>query len=278
MSIEGALPALATILTNGTDLTAHGTPPESFSELPVAVMEWQSGIFRHAAGDLTNDLLTAVIAVYGNRQVLPVASAAMRPFIESIQAAIEADSDVTSQALMVEELRMGEGGLGEMVYGGQLYYGFVLEANIRFKETSTFALSDRPASPSLANTLPALATILEAGTGAKAHSVPSESISEFPSFVMEWMTGGRMFREVETAIPEDLATAAVGLYVNRQALPGASAVARPYLTSVGDAIWGNANLNGEVRYVPEIRFTGPGGLEYGIDTHLGIVFEVDVRF
>jgi hypothetical protein len=278
MSIENALPALADILTANTDLTAYGTPPESFSELPVALLEWREGVFRHAAGDLTNDLLTAIIAVYGNRQVLPVASAATSPLITAIRDAIWDNSDLDAEALMVEELRMGEGGVGEMVYGGQTYYGFVLEADIRFKESSTFALTDRPASPSLANALSALASILEAQTGAKAHANPPESISEFPSFVLEWMTGGRLYRETETALDEDLVTAAAGLYVNRQVLPSASAVARPFLTSVRDAVWGNANLNGEVRWVPEIRFTGPGALEYGIDTHLGVVFEMDVKF
>jgi hypothetical protein len=130
----------------------------------------------------------------------------------------------------------------------------------------------------IATALTQMASILEANTDAvKAHANPPESLSEFPCFVLEWVRGDLgMTSASDTS--NNLLTAVVALYANRQVLATSSAVARPFITSVFEALAGNASLNGAALVVEDIRFEGPGGLDYGGQQYFGIRFEVDVRF
>jgi hypothetical protein len=128
-----------------------------------------------------------------------------------------------------------------------------------------------------------LASILEANTSAKkAHINPPESIQEMPVFVLEWISGILGMATAGT-LTNELCTALAALYINRQVLPVASAAARLFIDEVRDALNGNASLNGTCVGVEEIRFTGPGAIDYtsssGITNwHYGIRFEIDIRF
>lgn len=129
---------------------------------------------------------------------------------------------------------------------------------------------------SIENALTEMASILEAATTAKAYAEPPESLPRFPVYVLEW-TGGEM-TNAAAALTNDLLTAVVALYTNRQVLPTASAAARPFIEDTRDALWGNASLNGECLTIEAIRFDGPGGMDYNDNQFYGIRFEVDVRF
>jgi hypothetical protein len=123
-----------------------------------------------------------------------------------------------------------------------------------------------------------MATILEANTDvARAYANPPESLPEFPCYVIEWLRGD-MGMASASDTGNYLLTAVVALYVNRQVLATSSAGARPFITSVFEALAGNASLNGAALVVEDVRFEGPGGLDYAGNQYFGIRFEVDIRF
>jgi hypothetical protein len=128
-----------------------------------------------------------------------------------------------------------------------------------------------------------LASILEDNTSAiKAHIYPPESIQEMPAFVLEW-TRGILGMATAGTLTNELCTALAVLYINRQVLPVASTAARPFIDEVRDALNGNASLNSTCVSVEEVRFEGPGAIDYtsssGITNwHYGIRFEIDIRF
>jgi hypothetical protein len=140
MTITTALTQMASILEANTDAKAFVNPPESIgNEMPCFVLEWMAGTLQLAtAGDLSNDLLTAVVALYTNRQVLPAASAAARPYIISVRNALTGNASLNSSALVVEQIRFE--GPGGMDYGEQVYMGIRFEVDVRFKSAVTFAL------------------------------------------------------------------------------------------------------------------------------------------
>ena len=128
-----------------------------------------------------------------------------------------------------------------------------------------------------------LASILEDNTSAtKAHVYPPESLGELPCFVLEWMRGTLGMATAST-LTHELCTAIAVLYINRQVLPVASTTARPFIDEVRDALNGNASLNSTCVCVEEIRFEGPGAIDYtsssGVTNwYYGIRFEIDIRF
>ena len=140
MTITTALTQMASILETNTDaVRAYANPPESLSEFPCFVIEWQEGDLTLAtAGDLSNDLLTATVALYTNRQVLPIASSAARPFIVAVRDTLTGNASLNSTALSVETIRFT--GPGALEYGDQTYMGIRFEVDVRFKNAVTFAL------------------------------------------------------------------------------------------------------------------------------------------
>ncbi len=132
---------------------------------------------------------------------------------------------------------------------------------------------------SAATALAQIQSILETSlTAVKVHEYPPESLSTFPSLVLEW-TGGSVGLAEGGSYTSETATLLCALYINRQVLYNASEVARPYIDSVRDALAANAPLLTPCgASVETIRWQGPGGLTYNRNEYYGIRFELDVRF
>jgi hypothetical protein len=135
-----ALTEMASILVSETSVNkAHEYPPETISETPCFVLEWLSGTLgMAAAGSPTNEVCTALVALYVNRQVVFEASEKARPYIDEVRDALNGNASLNSTCVSVEEIRFL--GPGVMDYGDQLHYGIRFEVDIRFKDTTTWAL------------------------------------------------------------------------------------------------------------------------------------------
>lgn len=140
MTIATALTQMASILETNTDaVRAYANPPESLAEFPCFVLEWLRGdLGMAAAGDTSQQLLTAVVALYANRQVLATSSAVARPFITSVFEALVGNATLNGAALVVEDIRFE--GPGQIDYAGQQYFGIRFEVDVLFKDDTTFAL------------------------------------------------------------------------------------------------------------------------------------------
>jgi len=140
-----ALTQLASILEDNTSATkAHEYPPESIAEMPCFVLEWISGDLGMAtAGTLTNELCTVLAVLYLNRQVLPVASTAARPYIDEVRDALNGNASLNSTCVSVEAIRFsGPGAIDYTSSAGIVhwFYGIRFEIDIRFKDNTTWAL------------------------------------------------------------------------------------------------------------------------------------------
>lgn len=69
------------------------------------------------------------------------------------------------------------------------------------------------------------------------------------------------------------------LYVAPQVLPEANGLAVPFIRKIRDQLAGHVQLNGTVNYIlPGSPFyQGPGGIQYGDKTHVGVIFRVRVK-
>lgn len=131
---------------------------------------------------------------------------------------------------------------------------------------------------SVATALAQIITILETTSAEAVHEYPPESLSVFPSFVLEW-TGGTVGLAEGGSYTSEVATLLCALYINRQVVYNASETARPYIDEVRDAFAANAPLLTPCgASVETIRWQGPGVLTYNRNEYYGIRFELDIRF
>jgi len=122
-----------------------------------------------------------------------------------------------------------------------------------------------------------MATILTANTDATAYATPPESLPDVPCFVLEWLNGTMTMATV-ASLSQDTLTCLAALYTSRVVLPAASSSARYYIADVRDALYGNVTLSSTSFTITEIRFTGPGGVDYNGQQYYGIRFEIDILF
>lgn len=122
-----------------------------------------------------------------------------------------------------------------------------------------------------------LATILTANTSATAYATPPNSLPDLPCFVLEWQTGTMTMAAI-ASLSQDTLTCIAALYTSEAVLPAAASSARYYIADVRDAVYGNVSLNSTSFTVTEIRFTGPGGMDYNGLQYYGIRFEIDIMF
>ena len=132
---------------------------------------------------------------------------------------------------------------------------------------------------SAATALAQIQSILETNlTAVKVHQFPPESLSTFPSMVLEW-TGGSTGLAEGGSYTNRTATLLAALYINRQVIMNASETVRPYIDSFESAIADNAPLITPCgASVETLRWQGPGLLTYNRNEYYGIRFEMDVRF
>jgi hypothetical protein len=71
------------------------------------------------------------------------------------------------------------------------------------------------------------------------------------------------------------------LYVTQQVLPEAYNIATPYIKLIRDKLAGSVTLSGLVDHcLPDSQadfYNGPGGIKYGEQNLLGIIFKIEVK-
>lgn len=128
--------------------------------------------------------------------------------------------------------------------------------------------------------MPTLGMLLGEVTGIKQAHIYDElpgSLLAFPALVIMPVSGTQ-----QLAPGIALHTVQVNLYVAGSVLPEAHGMAVPFIKLIRDKVAANVTLGGLVQYCqpvvpPEKWYEGPGKLDYGDKTHVGIIFRLTVK-
>lgn len=131
--------------------------------------------------------------------------------------------------------------------------------------------------------MPTLRTNIAAVTGivqaSQYDDVPA-TLSTFPCAIILPVSGAQIYSAGGPNIA--IHRVRIAVYVAAQVLPEAYGVAVPFIALIRNKIAANMTLSGLVQHCLPVSdggnfYEGPGGLAYGDKTHLGIVFNVEVK-
>lgn len=134
--LEDVLTALGAALNGMSDLERwYDDPPESINEFPCGMAFLTSGELTTVSSGLARGLHTIRVAIYLQRQVLPDAAAAAKPWPYRVFRALAADQRLGGACdAMVWPVTYR---VGPMQYGRDVHFGVALDLTVKVNSAET---------------------------------------------------------------------------------------------------------------------------------------------